>query len=348
MLTLHNTVDSSKTILKWGAILSISIFLLVIVISIGTSIKEYFYPTPAPAPTVLFGKLPDINFPENFNKRDFNYTLNTLSGGLPQFEDRIKIYKTIQPQPTLLALKNTQKIAAKIGFTSEASLFSGNIYQWSDPERPQRKLRFDVLNSNFNLFSDLLSDQQVLSTNNFPDEKGAISKAESFLSDLSSYPLDFDKNKTKTFLLSIKDNEIIPATSLSSSQLIRVDFFQKDIDNFPIYYPKPPNSTHYVIISGGNFDSRAVAANFFHQSASEISTTYPIKSAKEAFEELKAGKAYVAAYYGNSKEVSIKNVFLGYYLGEEKQDYLLPIIIFEGDNGFFAYVKAVTDEWINR
>ena len=43
----------------------------------------------------------------------------------------------------------------------------------------------------------------------------------------------------------------------------------------------------------------------------------------------------------------IKKIYLAYYLSEQRQNYLMPIVIFEGNNNFYAYVQAVQDEWIN-
>ncbi len=91
-----------------------------------------------------------------------------------------------------------------------------------------------------------------------------------------------------------------------------------------------------------------VDGHFFHQNISTKFSTYPLKTADQAFSELKDQKAYIASYYGNNNNVSIKNVFLAFYMEDAPQDYLMPIIIFEGDNGFFAYVSAITDEWINK
>ena len=68
----------------------------------------------------------------------------------------------------------------------------------------------------------------------------------------------------------------------------------------------------------------------------------------EAFSELQEGKAFIPSNSNNANisNISIRNVLLGYYMGENRQDYLLPIVVFEGDNNFIAYVSAVKDEWI--
>lgn len=347
MLTLHKATEEIKAILKWGLIVIISFILLILVFRVGRNIKEYFFPTPPPPPTVSFGKLPRILFPANAideeKARRFTYTLNTISGKLPTFKNQAFVYKTVSLSPNLLALQKAKDRVAKIGFSLEPTLLSETTYQWESS--PSRKIVLDILSSNFNLSSNYFSDPNVLSAQNLPDENGAIEKATSFLNSISSFPSDIDASKTKTTLLTIEGSNLTPAPSLSKAKLIRVDFFQKDINNLPIFYPTPLSSSMNVFVASGIYEPQIVEANFFHQDISEISATYPIKTADQAFSELKKGKAYIAAYFGETQEISTKNVFLGYYISGGYQDYLLPIIIFEGNNGFYAYVTAIKNDW---
>ena len=117
----------------------------------------------------------------------------------------------------------------------------------------------------------------------------------------------------------------------------------------PILYPHPPYSTMSLWIAVGQAGPQVVTANFTHQTINttpETEATYPIKTAEEAFEELKNGKAFIASYNGSATDIAITNVFLTYYLGEQPQEYLMPLIVFQGDNGFLAYISAVRDEWV--
>lgn len=348
MLTLHTTISGIKKLLKWLTILTVSLVLIIALFKIGRNIKEYFYPTPPPPPTVTFGKLTEVEFPPSVVVvKNLTYTLDTVSGTLPNFPDKINVYKIIQPQPNLLALKNAKETVSRIGFSEEETALSNTLYEWVDKTSLQRKLDYDILSFNFNLSSDYVTNPQVLASTNLPDEKGSISKAESFLESLSLFPLNFDREKTRTTLLSIKNSQILPATSLSNAQLIRIDFFQKNVNNLPIFYPNPLHSTMNFFVAGGNFDAQVVSANFFYQDISEKSATYPIKTSKQVFEELKQGKAYIASYNGVAKEIMIKKIYLAYYLSEERQNYLMPIIVFEGNNNFYAYIHTIKDEWIN-
>lgn len=347
MATLHKATEFTKKILKWSAIAVVSLIVLLVILRVGTQIKEYFFPTPLPPPTVKFGKLPLIKFPDNAINKTFTYRLNTLSGQLPTLPTQTNVYKIVKPQPSLLALQKAQEKVAKVGFNLPPIRIQDTLYQWANQDTPSKKLLLDIASLNFSLSSNFVSDQDVLSARNLPDENGAIEKAKNFFQNID-FPQDIDNEKIKTTLLSIGGQELVPATSFSKAQILRVDFFQKDVANLPIYYPKPKNSIMYALIAAGSFEPQIVEAKFFHHNISEISATYPIKTAEEAFLELKNKKAYIASYFGSEANIAIKNISLGYYLSDEEQNYLMPIIVFEGNNGFFAYVAALKDEWVEK
>lgn len=353
MPTLHAVTEETKQITKWASITVFAFILLFFGIRFGTTIKEYFYPTPPAPPTVTFGKLPSITFPKSSSNKKFLYTIDTVTGTLPNFLDRATIYPIEEPKPNLLGLQNAQKMVEAIGFTNSPQPLSETIYIWTEIIPPFRKLLFDIVSLNFTLSSNFLINPDLIIKATTPDAASAQTAATNFLTRLSLFPDDIDIAKTKTTLLAIQDQHIVEASSPSTAQLVRVDFYQKDIDQLPIYYPHPPQSNIYVVLAGGRFNEEVIEAKFNHYLINQAtSATYPIKTSSQAFKELQSGKAYIASYFGDQDSIRIKKVSLGYYLGEQSinksqdfQKYLMPIIVFEGDNGFFAYISAVTDEW---
>lgn len=311
------------------------------------AVKEYFYPTPPAPPTVSFGKLPRPDFPENLLEgKNFTYTLDTLTGRLPSFPDRVIVHKIIPAAPNLLALERAQQKVSQVGFTGKPTRISDTEYVWNEQLPPLRKLQMDVLSLNFILSSDYLNDQNILAAKNLADEQQAKQIVQTFLSSLNNTPKDIDTEKTKTSLFTIINNSLLPATSLSNTKIIRVDYFQKEINKLPIYYASYPLSSLHFFVGGTQDGLKVVAANFVHQVTDENSSaTYPIKTAKEAFTLLKEGKGYFASSPANEENINIKNVVLGYYLGDAPQNFLQPIIIFEGNN-FYAFIPAIKDEWI--
>jgi len=345
MLTLSQATSETRVALKWGGVIFLVFFLIFLIFKIGTALKQTLFPTPPAPPTVSFGKLPSIVFPNNVSDKNFNYSLNTVTGTLPAFQDRINVYKMVQVSPDLLALKKAISNVSSVGFTNPEIPVSAKVYQWNDNGPLNRSITMDIFSTDFSLSSTFISDPTVQSAINLPDPTTAISTAQSFLSSMSSFPDDIDNAKTNTLLFSINNNTLTTATSISNAQIIEVDFFQKDIDKLPIYYPKAVNSTINVLVVGGKDQPQVAQVNFSHQTVSNQSATYPIKTAQDAYSLLRQGQGYIASYFGTSTDISIKNVFLAYYIGDKKQNYLYPIAVFEGDNGFFAYVPIITDVW---
>ena len=348
MLTLSQATSETRSILKWGGVIILLLFFAFLVFRLGSYFKDKFFPTPPPAPTVTFGKLPVIVFPNNSSDKNFSYSLDTVSGTVPVFPDTLKVYKMVSNPPDLLALQKAKSKVGSVGFNSSEIPVSNRVYQWNDNGPLNKTITMDIFSSNFSLSSDFISDPIVQAAGNLPDPNGSITVAQTFLSTMDSLPNDIDPSKTQTFLFSINNSTLTTATSISNAQVIEVDLFQKDIDELPIYYPRAVNSTMTLLVVAGQDQPQVAQVNYYHQSISGTNSTYPIKTAQQAYDELKQGKGYIASYFGKSDYISIKNVSLGYYIGDKKQDYLIPIAVFEGNDGFFAYVPLVSDEWINK
>lgn len=347
MATLSSTTTWTRKIIKWTGITLGLIFAALIIFRIAEFVKNQF--TPPPPPTVSFGKLPQIAFPHSQTDKALSYSIDTITGALPVFPDRVNVFKTIDPAPDLLALdKATEKVRAA-GFDTMPTQVSEGVYQWSkeDSELP-RKMVFNIFSSDFNISSPFLSDPKVLSANNLPNETAAINTAQNFLSNMSSLPEDLDLGKTQATLFSIKNGALAPSTSLSGTHVVLVSFFQKSLNDLPIVYPNPNSSTMNVLVSGGQRAPQIVKVDFFHQNIASESATYPIITSQVAFDKLKNGEVYVASYDGVSDKVSIKDVYLGYYLEDQMQAYVMPVVVFKGNNGFTAYTSAIKDDWIQN
>jgi hypothetical protein len=144
-------------------------------------------------------------------------------------------------------------------------------------------------------------------------------------------------------MLKLKNGILFAADDLSQAQILRVDYFQKDLDTFSIYYPRGVYSTmNFLVGSGSSTSLNIVQSDFYHQIITNSTATYPIKSVETAYQELQAGKGYVAANFANGSEIKIKDVFLGYFAGDNLQQYLMPVYVFKGlEDEFYAYVLAL-------
>lgn len=349
MPTLSQISFETKAITKWGGIILGTILTLFILFKLGVFIKDTLYPTPPPPPTVGFDILNPIEFPNQKSENNFNYSLDTLTGQLPNFPDRAKVYKIAKAEPDLLALRKAKDKAYRANFKQDPVLIGQNVYKWTLDQPFSKTLSYNILTLDFNLTSSFLSNENAVTGKSFPlDEATITDAAKSFFLSLDSFPDDINAEKTVLDLFTIKNYVLLSATSISNAQAARVYFFQKDVDEKPIFYSNPKASPINALVTGGDNQPQVSEANYFYQKITDQSETYPIKTAEQAFEELKSGKAYVASFPEDQNNISIKDVYLGYYIGDKKQSYLMPIVIFEGNDGFFAYLSSITDEWINN
>lgn len=349
MLTLHNATEEAKVLLKWGIVILGIIIVIVLSLPFFQAGKDYFFPTQVVPPTAEFGKLPHITFPQNSLQKDFTYTINTLSGELPSFPDRIDVFPILAPEPNLLALERAKTRVSALGFTTQPIPLNDTLYQWSDTSALERKLDLDILSFNFTLSSSYLSQLASASAITLPFDTEAVGAAKDFVTQISSFPEDIDEEKTKILYYTLTNGQLTEATKKADAQMLQVVFFQKDLFEHPFYYSHPPLSTMNLIVTAGTQSRPTVTEGaFIHHNTSSPSATYAIKTSQQAFEILKNKQAYIASHNGTSQEVTIRNVSLGYYASETSQGYLLPIIVFEGDDNFLGYVEAIRDDWLTN
>ena len=345
MPTLNKAKDETKIVLKWGAISFGIIILFIMAIKFMAFVKDLF--TPPPPPSASFGKLPPIAFPNQI-KENLTYSVDTLTGYLPSFSDRAKVYKITIDPPTLLGFEKTRQKVGQIGFTSSGTQISEDTYQWVSQGTLQKSITINIFSSNFALSSSYPVTPSLQTFSGTDDVDNTIDTAKSFLTEMSLFPQDLDESKTKTTLYSTDQSVLVSAAKISNAKIVQVDFFQKDIDSLPIYYEKGISSTLDFLVGKEEGRQEIVGATFFHRNISETSSTYAIKTAQQAYSELQNNKAYIAYKDPNTVEFTVKKVSLGYYIGATDQNFLMPVIVFEGSNNFLAYVSAVKDEWISN
>lgn len=388
-MTLHRTVDVIQRA-AIGTAIGVGAILLLVVLFRGTTfIKNLIAPPVIAPPNIEYGVLPQIQFPASTVTRTFSYSLNTLSGGLPEYPDRLVVFPVQIAEPNLLNLQKARKMVANIGIetTTGGAITEQNkgnaTYEWDQQEGLQKKILLNIIHFDFSMTSNYLADQTVLSGQFLSNETAAVDATKTFLTAMGIFPSDIDLDRTKnpdtglhflTFpqLYGIQNGSLVRATSLSKAQLIRVDLYQNNLGyeiltgaqgdphmikkssfSLPILYAHPPYSTMTFWVGSGTQAPTIVAADFFHQmiatpSASQLAT-YPIKTTQEAYNDLKNGKGYIASFTGTDSQIAIDTIYMGYYAGDNVQPYLMPIFVFEGNNGkFFAYVSAIQNRVIKE
>ncbi|HVZ12320.1 MAG TPA: hypothetical protein VG965_04795 [Patescibacteria group bacterium] len=341
--------DVTAEIRTIGKILGISLAIITVIFLFfkgGEIFKNVFFPTPPPPPAQKFGRLPQVAFPGN-SPTGLTFRVNTLTGKLPatgslpgEIPDRMKVYKVKPAVSSLVALDGVRNNLQDVGFDTNETKLSDSIYQWNNSTGTN--IKYNIINNDFGISSSYLTDPPPAALFGVIAQKdGAYDSAIDFLQGINEDVSDLDQTKTTASYLKLDNGALVGASSLNDAQFIRVDLFQKSVDNYSIYYPGLTKSNMYFIYRNGDNGPSIVEALFTHSEVnSDESSDYPIKTADQAFEDLSHGNAYVITTQ-KSTSIDITDVSLGYYMGDEKQQYFLPIFVFKGD-GFTAFVNAVS------
>lgn len=362
MSRLTHTAITTKKALKYGTI-GLAAYLILRLVFIGAvNLWRKLHPPPASAPTVAFGKLPPIEFPQSVAD-GFSYQLETPTGALPRFSDRAAVYFMNYKRPNLLALDRAKQTAKLLGFTSNPIAIDVETYSWSQQLPAILELQMNIVTGAFAINYQWQNDDQILVEKNLSGNNQAIQEAKSYLERAQLLADDLELEEIKVSYLKAVAGKLLPAVSLSEANFVKVDFFRKSIEEIalttleavslippkkiPTVTAEPENGVVSFIFSGSLIPQKRivhVAYNYFPV-VYESSSTYPLKDAAAAWEEIKNNNAYVAQVKEGIKDVVVRKIYLAYY-DTGSQKFLQPVYVFEGDEEFIAYVSAVASEWV--
>lgn len=325
----------------------ISLFILKTLVNIGIREWKRSHPTAPSPPNVLFGKLPKIKFPKSEYPYPQQFILETVGGEIPEASPAAKVYQIPKRLPSLLAARHAQEFANRLGFKKKPVSKTPTKYKFEHPKTPLKTLDLDIINYNFSLKYDFSKDPEVLKEKNLPLPQRAKVEAERFLQTTGIFPEDLQKGEKKVSFLKLSGGKLLPTTSLSKADAVRVDFLRSRVEDYPILPPKFEEAGVFVVFSGAKEEEkRIILAEFnFFEVNYKNSATYPIKTPKEAWEELKGGRGFISKWKKGKGQVMIRKIYLAYYDPQEYQGFLQPIFVFQGDQGFVGYIPAVKEEW---
>ncbi len=346
MSSLTQTAIVTRKIIRYG--LFAIVFLIVgrIFLTGIISLYKKIFPAPPPPPTVVFGKLPKLSFPEVGIPQGVSFTLETADGSLPKMPTQAKVYFMPKPASNLLSLSAAQNKSENLGFNFEGEQLSQTTYKFNHKSSPS-KLELNIVSGVFSISYDLKSDSEPISVRP-PISEIAASQVRSYLSSADLLPADLT-GTTRAEYLKLDDGKFISALSQSEANLVKINLFRKNYDELPSVTPSPNDANVWFIVSGVNNRQKQIVAAEFHYFAVDETqfSTYPIKTAEEAWKEFGEGKVFTVRP-GENKEgdnIKIRKIYLGYFDSGIQMDFFQPVYVFEGDNAYMAYLPAITSEY---
>jgi hypothetical protein len=348
MASLTETAYYTRRTINWAILGVIGYFILRLLLSLGIQAYLAVFPPKAPPPNHGFGILPPVVFPEEENPVKLTYALQTITGTVPAASQSATVYLMPKKPASLLALTQTQSFASKLQFDPTPHQETNSIYRFDDSQFPLRKLRYDIVSNNFIVRYTFESDTSVFNNKNTLSESEAIALARQQLVVNQLDAPEYLGGKTSITFLKLKENELIETTSQSQSDAVRVDFYRKNIGDTSVVTPRPKEGPISFVFSGAlNFKQQTLQFAYANWPIDYNTTaTYELKTSNQAWEELKAGQGYIAQLpVTGSTNVTVRDIYLAYYDTYDQQPYLQPIFVFEGDDGFVAYVPAIAPAW---
>lgn len=355
MATLTETAYIARRAIKYGSVGMVGISILWFVAGGLINLWKAANPTPPPPPTVDFGVIAAIKFPES-KKKITEFRLQTPTGVLGTFPDRATVFYAPLKQSGFFDPDRAIELARKLNFLFEPTQISETLYSWSKPDPLPMTLEVSIISNWYTLKKQWQADPTLLINKKFVSDKQAILDAQAFLRVLGQGHED-TQGYEKVSYLRVQGDQLVNAISLSEADFVMVNVFRKPfevlgtkkevLESYPFHTPDPKKGLISVLVSGSIDPQKKIIDVDYRYTPVEydVRGEYPLKTVELAFEELKAGKGYVASFDGTGMGV-VRRVELGYFDSMGDQKYSMPVYVFTGDQNFVAYVSAVDDAQI--
>lgn len=343
-MTLTETAYYTRKIIKYSIFFVLFAIIARFSWEIGFTVYRKFYPEPPPPPTVTFGKLPKLPFGDKKDTSGFTFNLQTPTGEFPKFPASVNVYFVPQKVVAFLDLEEATKLTRSLGFSGDITNISETIYRFEASNEPA-SIDIDIVNRTFSLNYNLAKAPELLGFRPKSTEDAAAA-ASSFLSRGNLLSDDLAREE-KNFEF-IKATPTFPSvSSLSEANFIRVNLHRAGYDEMPVLGPDKKRANVWFLVAGDKYGTAKIIAGEYHYFPVDTnqSSTYPVKTGEAAWEDLKNGRGVVISQPENIKDITVRRIYLAYYDPGEPHGFLQPIIVFEGDGDFTAYLPAVTDEF---
>ena len=289
-------------------------------------------------PDQKFSQLPHLSIKQNAaDSKSFNYKLDTDTGALPDKIPKLfKVYSIAQLATDLLALDRAKSLASLVGFNKGSQSVSATQYKFFDQNGGELSINLDT--GNFSMSRPIATDSAVSveTRESFQDSEKLADDLKGYLSNKGLLKDSLRNGRTK----------VLYDRSQGDPNKAMIHLWQEDVDEIPIVTPTFSEGLVKGLVTNFRDENRRYVFldyTFWPIDLQNFST-YPLKTADEAYSDLQKGNSLVPFATAKAGSfVSITKVYLAYFLSDEYIPYLQPVYVFEGPE-FVGYVAAVRGE----
>lgn len=345
---LSRVATTTRKVIKYGALGLVTYLIVSYALKYAIAVWRELHPPPGPPPTVAFGKINSINFPDPATDQQFSFRLETPTGTFPEFEDQAVVYALPPNRVNLLSPDRVKELAAKLGFTGEPTQISPRRYQFTKQLPALLTMKIDSVYQTFLIEYQWQNDESILLDKQVGSLSGLQGKALGILGKGDLLAKDLEDGKIRTTYLKAAANSLVKAVSLSEADFVRVDIFRQN-QELSFVTPDYDEANVNLILTGSSQANKDLIRFEYSYYPIDYNSraTYPLKPVETAWEELKQGQSYIARVESSApEEVPIRRIFLALYDPDQYQLYSQPVYVFQGDYDFVAYVPAITSDWL--
>lgn len=335
-----------------GVIGIISFFILKFFVNTGIMYYKATHQPPAVVPDIAFGKLPRPKFSDKLTVNpNLKYTLQNIEGKPPETTASARVFSMPKKSYSFESGEEAKNLAKKLGFESPPKIDTV-YYYYSRQNEPGLSLFIDGTNLNFQYKYNYVQDPKILATGQIPTVNDAVGNVKNYLNYANLWDNSILNGKTTTEILTYDGRleKMTEASSLSTAQAVRINFYRDDIDGFSLLPDEFFHSHNYALYApaaGRQINNLLELSYVFWPIDLQSFGTYPLITGEEAYQALVSGNGMIANQGNNGDDITIRKIYLAYFDPATPQMYLQPIIVFEGDNNFVAYLPAVRPEYFN-
>jgi len=377
-MTLTRLSYLARKFLFWSIVGIITFYTLKFAFIKARDLYLSLNPPVPPPPEASFGKLPKLKFNNLQQKEDSKpeYVLDTKTGTLPSFPDRIDVYKLQMPQPEIYDEKDAKYIASSLGFTGSLNKLALNRFEWKD-NTDSRNLFININTKEVKLGTDLDRLEELLTTGYVAPIEDAKTKAISLLSQRGLYTNDLQNAEVRTSYVVLNNGTLSEAASYIQANMVRVDLFKKIINSKETYYiyNEDPTKSYTVIYVVRYLDDNVQRSNLIYpifyynnqNTLSDAKSMYGLLPIAKVWDFIKNGGGNFVYLKKNSDDyytkyesldvskMEVRSISIGYYETKEPQTFLQPIYVFSGvfttsnneTGNFYIYHQAVDSKYLD-
>lgn len=298
-------------------------------------------------PDLKFGILQYPDFPKTeVSSSNYSYSVDTQTGTMPKvgtdkgFEKLVKVYFIPKPYSSFLSADRSKALAQKFAIDTEPQIQSENTYLFQNLDR---SLNINLDSGNFSYINQSTPSAEV----KLSDESRFVDDFQRILSNLVGTKEQLTGGRSKIIYFQGAGENLIQTNSRQDADFVQISIWPKSIDNKQIYTTEYSKSLVNALV----YKSAEKIENFnsidfvIWDIDTSTTATYPAKTVEETYADLQSGKGIVVLQ-PEKAQVSITDVYPGFYMSKNYYSYLIPIYVFIGPS-FAAYVPAVDNQYLN-